>query len=116
MDIDALLKQFYAHGIAVQNNRGETPSDGYLVALAGSTDTTSSRSFGESELISFLALYGPLLHVGANTYLVVCLAMYDVLVNVSARFEDHTEALAAANTAGQRVIYNVAEDVFEGLA
>src|SRR5580704_18081193 len=100
MDIDALLKQLHSHGIAVQNNRGEALSDGYLVALAGTTDTVSAREFGESELITYLALYGPLLHVGANTYLVAAIAADDVLVSVSARFETITEAQSAAQTAG----------------
>lgn len=96
------------------NMAGQTPETGYMVSLAGSEHTVPLDDFDDGTVAEYVGLYGPLLTVGANTYLGAWVLGDLVYLDVSAQFFDRDEAIAAGQKAGQRAIYDVdgMEDIF----
>lgn len=115
MNTDDFVNDLREHGVAYTDLNDRFPTAGYLVCLAGSDqEYGDSRSFDESDLLEYLALYTPLLYVGSNTHLLGYVAPDGaVMLYVAAHFGTASDAQEAALAAGMLVYYNVSEDIFE---
>lgn len=114
MDIEKFAAEVRGSGGASVNMAGQSPVTGYMVGLAGSQIALPLDDFDDGAVAEYLGLYGPLLHVGANTYLGGWVLGDLVYLDVAAQFTDREEAIAAGQKAGQIAIYDVeaGEDIY----
>jgi len=107
MDIEQFVRDVRAAGGASVNMAGQRPVTGYMVGMPGTEFTVPVAEFDEGTVAEYLGLYGPLLHVGANTYLGAWESDGTVYLDVSAQFMVRQEAIEAGQIADQLAIYDV---------